>query len=144
MTTTPDATVPQAIVRPAVDADRRFIVETTAKVRQPRGVTWLEWEPYGRAWADMTFVWQDMVGGVSDRPFAWVVEVDGVILGLLLKTHDEQSIECLYVKREFRGLGYGQLLLDAAGFGDDIPCRAPTESWRRWCARRGIRYTVVT
>lgn len=122
-------------VRPAVEADRRFIVETTARVRQPHGVTWFDWEPYGMLWAREAFKWEDG---------CHVVESDGVILGFVLVTQDPAGVEMLFVKRDFRGLGFGQLLLDAAGMGDPVSCRAPTDSWRMWCSKRGIKFQVVT
>lgn len=126
-------------VRSAVDADRRFIVETTARVRQPHGVNWADWECYGRTWASETLG----DGGIGSTQ---VVESDGVILGFLMPGYKDGApvyVECLYVKRDFRGLGFGRVLLDAAGFDDKVPCRAPTDSMRMWAKGRGITLVVV-
>ena len=114
--------------------DRPFIVETTARVRQPHGMTWREWEPYGVHWSRGTL-------DDADADGCKVVDAGGVILGFI--TIVAGHVEMLYVKRDFRGLGFGQLLLDAAGMDDNVPCRAPTDSFRMWAAHRGIRFTVV-
>ena len=121
-------------VRPAVEADRRFIVETTARVRQPHGVTWFDWEVYGRTWSEACW------NGYGAFPH--VVDSEGVILGYVIGRHG--VLECLFVKKDFRGLSFGQLLLDAAGMGDPVPVRAPTDSFRIWASRRGIKFTVIT
>lgn len=124
-------------VRPAVEADRRFIVETTARVRQPHGVTWFEWERYGMTWAAMCY-------DDPDRRFsmAHVVESDGTVLAFVLVY--KCAVEMLYCKKDFRGLGFGMLLLDSIASGDPVPVRAPTDSWRMWCSKRGIKFTVIT
>lgn len=120
-------------VRDAVEADRAFIVETTARVRTPYRMTWHDWDDYGRCWARTAF--NDPTRSCK------VVEAKGVILAFVLAV--DGHIEMLYCKAEFRGLGFGQLLLDAAGMDDNVPCRAPTDSWRMWASRRKIRFTVV-
>lgn len=121
------------VVRPYAEADRAFVVETTAKVRQPTGVPWGEWKPYGEEWVRSCLLsW-----GASPN----VAEGNGVILGFVLCRRN--VVEVLYVKRDYRGMGLGRLLLDAAGFGEEVLCRAPTASWRHWCRRRGIKFTVV-
>ena len=127
-------------VRRATDSDARFIVETTARVRQPRSLTWWEWQPYGMQWAEFHFN-----GDPGDNGGAWVVEAKGVLLGFVLCANEStiRTVEMLFVKKDFRGLGLGQLLLDVAGFDAEVPCRAPTDSLRMWARKRGIKLAVV-
>ncbi len=118
-------------VRDAIPDDRRFVVETTARVRQPHEMNWRDWCVYGDLWARRCV----------DSGRTNVVEAKGVILGFIVVC--DGRVECLYVKQSFRGLGLGQLLLDAAGMDQPIPCRAPTDSFRIWASRRGLRFTVI-
>lgn len=134
---TPDEDKLDYVVRPASHNDWRFIIETTAKVRQPRSLTWEEWEPYARCWVE------SILNNPKAPGACWTVEASGVVLGFVLLSTNSLSVEMLYVKQKFRGLGFGRLLLDAAGFDDDVPCRAPTESWRLWARRRGVKYKVT-
>ena len=133
-----------ATIRSAVDADRKFVIETTARVRQPMCMEWYHWEPYGIAWAERVGYGEYGAGGSGG---AWVVEADGVLLGYVLVAKawldDVNNVECIFVKEKFRGLGFGQLLLDAAGVVDVVRCRAPTASWQAWCRRRGIKWEAV-
>jgi GNAT superfamily N-acetyltransferase len=69
---------------------------------------------------------------------AFVAEAAGALLGFVL-ANEGGSVEMLYVKRGFRGLGIGKDLLAALG-DKPIVARAPTPSWRAWTAKRGIRW----
>lgn len=128
---TPDITYAVELAAPD---DHRYIAETTAKVRKPPEMSWSDWEPYGMTWAR---------ANLQTPPI--VVKSGGLTLGFLVFIHGApvKTVEMLYVRNVVRGLGIGRLLLDAAQFDDDVPCRAPTGSWRAWTHRRGIRYTVV-
>lgn len=116
-------------IRRAVADDARFIVETTAKVRQPREQGWREWERDGRRNAE-----DDLRDGSTH-----VIEADGVLLGFV--TMLAGALRMVYVKREFRGNGFGVALLTAAGALDDFPrvrVIDPTSSFRAWSKRRGF------
>ncbi len=116
-------------IRRAVVLDVRFITESTAKVRQPRDISWREYERRGMRDAEEALKFGQ----------AHVVEADGVLLGFVIMTGD--VVTMLYVKRDFRGLGLGIGLLTAAGALDDAPnvrCYAPTESFRLWCRRKKL------
>jgi GNAT superfamily N-acetyltransferase len=129
MTTEQPDEIPH-VVRPAEPDERRFISETTAKVRQPSGVPWRTWEPVGRSLAESAM-----------RGVTLVVDAGGVVLGFVVVLHG--IVEMLYVKQRFRGEGFGRELLTAAGVAEPIPVRVTTGSWRAWCRGRGIRWEVV-
>jgi GNAT superfamily N-acetyltransferase len=114
--------------------DRPFIVETTARVRQPREITWREWEPYGVHWSRGTL-------DDADAEACKVVEASGVILAFI--TIVDGHVEMVYSKAAFRGLGFGRVLLDATGFDDNVKCRSPTDSMRMWAQRIGLKLEVV-
>jgi GNAT superfamily N-acetyltransferase len=128
MTTEQEANEIPHVVRLAGEGDRRFIVETTAKVRQPRDVPWRTWEPIGE--------------GIAARALqdgaAYVIDAGGVMLGFLLVA--DGVVEMLYVKRDFRGDGFGLELLRHAGVEQPIAVRASTSSWRAWCRAKGLRW----
>jgi GNAT superfamily N-acetyltransferase len=118
-------------IRPAQPEDHRFIIETTAKVRQPRDLSWTEWKTTGemRARADLEY------GG------CFVAEADGVIVGFVLFARIWAALEMLYVKREFRGLGLGMALLNP---GDvKVLITTATPSWRQWTRLHRIRWEEV-
>ncbi len=127
MTTEQPEEIPH-VVRPATTDERRFIVETTAKVRQPTGVPWHVWRPIGEAAAATA-----VVNGA-----AHVVDAGGVLLGFALVY--DGAVEMLYVKRDFRGEGFGLELLKAAEVGTPVPVRFTTASWRAWCRSKGLRW----
>ena len=112
------------VVRRALSGDERFIVETTAKVRQPRGLAWRTWEQTARP---------EALRRLADGA-AWVAEADGVLLGFILLEGDR--VEMLFVKKDLRGLGIGLALLEHAP--RPLRARWPTASWRMWCAKRRI------
>lgn len=119
-------------IRPAQPSDHRFLVETIAKVRQPREMSWLRWSLLGVPMAQQT-----VLSGASH-----VAEADGVILGFV--TEQAGAVEMLYVKRDFRGNGIGlDLLAKAADPTETVTARAPTSSWRAWCRRRGIEWRAA-
>jgi GNAT superfamily N-acetyltransferase len=122
-----DGQIPH-VVRGASHDERRFIVETTAKVRQPPDVPWRAWEPIGMGMAQ-----QSLVAGR-----ALVIDAGGTVLGFLLVVGG--VVEMLYVKRSFRGLGFGMELLAAGEVGTPVPARATTASFRAWCRAKGMRW----
>jgi len=114
-------------VRPMVAGDRRFVRETTLKVRQPRsGVTWAAWEAehgpdVDRQLAEGRTVVADAGGGL--------------LLGFA--TDALEALSMIYVKRDLRGNGIGLALLAGLGWGNDLPCSGlrvtrPTASFRKW------------
>jgi GNAT superfamily N-acetyltransferase len=118
-------------IRPSTEDDRRFIVETTAKVRLPHDVPWTDWKRGGLQDAHSTFQ-----TGVSR-----VAEAEGVLVGFAL--YDEaNALSMLYVKREFRGVGIGLSLLGP--LPDILQVTKATPSWRQWCRTRGIRWAERT
>lgn len=127
MTTEQEGEIPH-VVRAASPDDRRFIVETTAKVRQPTGVPWRAWEPIGEGMAERAL----------HEGAAHVVDATGTVLAFVITVRG--VVEMLYVKRSFRGLGFGMELLRAVGIGTPVPVRATTASFRAWCRAKGMRW----
>lgn len=123
------------VIRSMQPADRAFVVETTLKVRQPRGITWREWEGLRRVETE----------SMADVGTVLVVEAGGVLLGFAVAAGG--VLHMLYVKRDFRGDGLGlemlrRLLLnrDVLSTGDDVHVDHPTASWRAWARRRGVAW----
>lgn len=116
------------VVRPASTDDLRFIIETTAKVRQPPGVPWRAWQPVGEGMAERA---------LRDGA-AHVVDATGTVLAFVLTVRG--VVEMLYVKRSFRGLGFGLELLRTVGVDTHVPVRATTPSFRAWCRAKGLRW----
>jgi len=123
------------VIRPMEPADRSFVVETTLKVRQPRGITWREWEGLRKPDTER------MVDGGT----VLVVDAGGVLLGFALAMG--ATLEMLYVKRDFRGDGLGLELLARldlrhrlSGTWAALTVDHPTASWRAWARRRGIQW----
>lgn len=116
------------VVRLAGERETKFLVETTAKVRQPNGVPWHAWKPIGEGLATKAL----------GEGVAHVIESGGVVLGFIVVRAG--VLEMLYVKRDFRGHGFGAELLAAAGLAQPIAVRDSTTSWRVWCRLRGIRW----
>lgn len=116
-------------IRPATADDHRFILETTAKVRQPHGLPWTTWKRTGMQQATEAL----------RHGSAWVVESDGVLLGFVVA---DEAVSMLYVKRDYRGLGLGLELLAKTGQGKVVRVRQPTASWRAWARRRSLPWQV--
>lgn len=131
-------------IRPALEADMRFIRETSCKVRWPRRCTnpkapredrtyvhdqsWEEWE---RAHGPTVDQW------VADGR-TWVAEAAGVLLGFCVVTSspgDPDVVRMLYVKQRFRGTGLGLALLTTAGLVPPFRAHRPTPSWLAWVGR---------
>jgi hypothetical protein len=73
---------------------------------------------------------------------AHVIDAGGTVLGFVLVVSG--VVEMLYVKRDFRGEGFGvELLRAAAVIGDSVPVRDTTGSWRAWCRAKGLRWEKV-
>ena len=128
------------VIRQAVPEDARFILETTAKVRQPRGVPWTQWSPVGLRNAQTALA----------QGRAVVADADGVILGFALAmpsamTPPELALEMVYVKADFRGFGLGLEMLRGVGMapGFLVAARAPTPCWRRWCAHHALMWRTA-
>lgn len=118
------------VIRPMGQADRAFVVETTLKVRQPRGLSWREWEGLRRSETER----------IADDGTVLVVEADGVLLGYATAHASDHGpvLGMLYVKRDFRGDGLGMLLLAALGMNAPVLVDHPTASWRAWARRRQL------
>lgn len=113
--------------RPAREDDRKFIVETTAKVRKPHEVPWLDWREGGQLEAK----------SILDNGSALVSESEGVIIGFALWT-GSKALAMLYVKRDFRGLGIGKQLLGP--LPEVLQVTRPTPCWRQWTRYHKIRW----
>lgn len=125
-------------IRPMEPADLNFVLETTLKVRQPRGLSWREWEGLRREETLRT------IQGAA----VLVVEADGVLLGYAIAAGGWLSM--LYVKRDFRGDGLGLEMVralvlshDLGNDGDALWVEHPTASWRAWARRRDLKWTQV-
>src|SRR5262245_37655336 len=129
MTTEQPEEIPH-VVRAATEDEHDFIIETTAKVRQPPGCPWRAWENVGGSMAKRAL----------ERGRALVIDAGGIVLGFVLLV--EGAVEMLYVKRDFRGEGFGESLLTAAGVGtlSPLPVTATTASFRAWCRSKGRRW----
>jgi GNAT superfamily N-acetyltransferase len=118
--------------RPDVARERSFVWETSAKVRRPHGMPWLDWvELHGRD-----------VDGYLAR--STVVMVDaGADLLLGFAAVEAGAVWMVYVKPAARGGRLGLRLLEAAGActGETVSllrAMAPTPCWWRWTERHGI------
>lgn len=118
-------------IRPMEPADLNFVLETTLKVRQPRGLSWREWEGLRRESTKAL-----IAGGA-----VLVADADGVLLGFALTSF--QTLHMLYVKRDFRGDGLGLALLGGLRWAPPLLVEHPTASWRAWTRARGIEWTQV-
>lgn len=111
-------------IRLALEAERKFCIETTLKVRRQqalrgpdRAVAESSWSTWERA---MRPKW-----GHPQRIL--VAESAGVVLGFLAQSG--VLCEMIYVKRGFRGERIGVRLWRAAG---EPAALDPTPSWRLW------------
>lgn len=127
-------------IRPVRESDMAFVRETTCKARWPRvltnpgaapadrvysrPITWHEWE---RAHGPTVDEW------IADGNCMVLDAGEDTILGFAIVTRGE-LVRMAYVKREFRGNGFGLGLLAACGAGGEPPFRAhlPTASWDMW------------
>jgi GNAT superfamily N-acetyltransferase len=114
-------------VRPMGSADRAFVRETTLKVRNHQmGEKQLPWRLAQRAHGP------DVDAALEGT--ALIAESGGVILGFAVAKAD--VLEMLYVKRDFRGEGFGyRLWVDA---GRPAYARSPTPSFRHWMRRNKL------
>jgi len=118
-----------ARVVPFTEAARAFVRETTARVRLPRD----EWGTARLPWNDWAFAYGALVDlWLREGTCAVVDAGDDVFLGFALAHHG--FVRMVYVKREFRGAGFGRELLQAVG--TSVP-HCPNDSWRAW--QRGWR-----
>ncbi len=123
--------LPVVNVRPPTAGELKFIRETCLKVRQPRtGVTWRSWEAWHGAAVDAYLSQSDVS----------VADLDGLVVGFLAA---DDAVRMLYVKADFRGYGIGLTLLNAARVPSPIKAWHPTQSWHRWCERRGLLTETV-
>lgn len=120
-------------IRAAEPGDRRFIIETTAKVRQPREMSWTDWKRRGLAESELDL----------DNGEALVGDADGVLVGFMVISNG--ALAMVYVKRDFRGAGVGYDLLVAKLGLPPPPVRVSTVtgSWRRWARLHRIRWEEV-
>lgn len=125
-------------IRPMRESDRRFVFETTVKVRWPRrnSIPWAEWE---QMHGPMVEHWM-REGQVR------VADAGGTLLGFVVMA--PTGVAMLYVKRGFRGEGIGMRLLRMDQYtrlglttaAPTLPALLPTPSWQRWCERRGVKW----
>jgi len=113
--------------------ERKFVRETCCKLRWPHGTTWADWSqvngPIVDAWID--------AGECR------VYDEDGVILGFLVTTGE--VVRALYVKRAFRGEGFGlALVLDWRPSVKQLRAFMPTPSWKRWTICHGLPWVEAT
>lgn len=119
------------LVRPATDDERdRFCLETSMKVRQPRGATWTEWNHAARETMAREMREGRVVVGVEDD----------VIVGFAY--YSRYVLRMVYVKRDLRGFGYGLELLGANAGGMLYPLR-PNACFRRWARAKKLIWTEV-
>ena len=124
-------------IRPATEADHNFVWETTLMVRRPHGVPVKEW--------------RSLHGNETTRVLAEgktaIIDAEGVILGFVVVS--ARGLEMLFVKKDWRGLGLGLLLLEEAGAcypgSKDIaaPVVAPTPSFRHWTRHHHLTWRMA-
>lgn len=130
-------------IRPMREADRRFVFETTVKVRWPRrnSIPWGEW----------LAMHGPMVEHWIREGQVRVADSGGTLLGFVVLA--PTGVAMLYVKRGFRGEGIGLSLLNLTlgsvyllrpeGGSERlsvVQALLPTPSWQRWCERRGVKW----
>jgi len=120
----------------------RLIEETCCRVRQPRAekgdvIPWAAWEP----------MYAPAVEAATDGGLVLVADLSGVAVGFVVVSGGGRLF-MLYVKREYRGNGYGLALLRAAMplslAARQIPVTADmlTPAWRRWCRDKGLAFEL--
>lgn len=114
--------------RRAQDADLSFVVETTAKVRWPKGTLFRDWRPS----VEHEVRRHHAAGGVV------VADASGVLLGFVITRYDG-AVTMLYVKRDFRGADIGRQLLIFAGVTRPVRAVDPTPSFRAWARHHQIQ-----
>lgn len=132
----------QDAIRPVRESDMSFVRETTCKARWPRvpvnpaapfaewrytrPLTWHEWEAAHGPTVDQWIA--DGMCNVLDAG-------DDTILGFVIATTGDglgSLIRMVYVKREFRGHGFGRELLYSVGAVPPYRAHLPTASWEMW------------
>lgn len=141
-----DGNEPQLRFRRAgadADGERQLIVEASCHARQPRDIPWSAWRA----------MYEPAILDLIARHRHVVAELDGVIVGFALARTERiglAHLHTVYVKKDFRGHGYGKRLV-AAVLGVPGPISSIvttadmlTPSFKAWCSRHAIRYTIAT
>jgi hypothetical protein len=129
MTAVPTELEGPTIVRaPTQDELQRFVWETSLKVRQPRGISWTEWE---------TGMGNRLLEALaSPASVVRVAEDQGTVCGFAHWL--DGVLQMLYVKAALRGHGYGlDMLLPVVG---PVLVHAPNACWRRWAYAKSLRW----
>lgn len=109
-------------VRPFEGRDAGFVLETACKIRWPKGTTFREWFA---AYVPQVTRW------VREGTCLVVDAGDGVtVLGYLIESGG--VLRSLYVKRDFRGHGFGLDLLGATTLTRPLRVQDPTPSFNAW------------
>ena len=120
-------------IRPATEADMRFVRETSCKVRWPHRQPFTDWEAQHGPTVDY---W------IADGQ-CLVADAGGTVLGFAIVTPigvtPDNVVRMVYVKRAFRGDGIGLALLTAAGCVPPFVGHLPTPQWFAWTHRIGRR-----
>jgi GNAT superfamily N-acetyltransferase len=130
-------------IRPASGAgERSLIIESTCHARQPQchGRHVIPWN----AWLAM---YAPAVQHAMATGHSLVADMDGVAVGFLVAQGGR--VFMLYVKQEFRGVGFGRELLESALAQGllhtplETTADMVTPSWRAWTSGIGLSYRVA-
>lgn len=143
-------------IRPATADDGPFVWETTLKVHQPRSRMADGTSRPAVCWAD----WVNLRGAETMQMLrdsrVLVMESGNILLGFVVVS--QGVVRMLYVKRDFRGNGFGLELLSADGPAIDharadarfphleprpLYAARPTPSWKRWARLHGIQWVTA-
>lgn len=133
---------PQLTLRRARLADaageEQLIIEASCHARQPREIPWSAWQA----------MYTPAIRELLERHQHVVADLDGIVVGFALAR--ARCLHTVYVKKDFRGNGYGKHLV-AAVLGSPGPISSImttadmlTPSFKAWCGRQSIRYTIAT
>lgn len=97
------------IIRPAHTGERTYVRETALKLIQPPGLGYRRWEEKASPW-------------IAKLGAVVLAEGDELVIGFVIE--DKPGVQLLYVRRKFRGNGFGGELMQgrtrdplAVGFG---------------------------
>lgn len=132
-------------IRRARESDMAFVRETTCKARWPRMLS-NPWAPKDQQRYHRPMNWHEWESAHGPTVDQWIADGvcavldagDDTILGFAIGTVGDglgTLVRMVYVKREFRGNGFGRELLVAVGAIPPYRVHLPTASWAMWMAR---------